>query len=62
MLGLENTYSRMNRLAKMELNLNLYITLDEVLEAIDRVTPEDISHIARELLSGDLFVSTIMPE
>ncbi|MFC1555608.1 M16 family metallopeptidase [candidate division KSB1 bacterium] len=62
MLGLENTYSRMNRLAKMELNLNLYVTLDEVLEAIDTVKPEDIAQIAHELLSGKLFMSAIMPE
>jgi predicted Zn-dependent peptidase len=60
MLGLESTSSRMSRLAKMEIYLGSYITLDEVCEAIESVTAEQIQQLARQLFAEEQLTSTII--
>jgi len=60
-LGLENTYSRMNRLAKMEMYLHSYFTLDKVLKNITNVTAAQVKELAGEILSGDMYTSIISP-
>ncbi|MFC1730275.1 M16 family metallopeptidase [candidate division KSB1 bacterium] len=60
-LGMENTYSVMNRLARMEIYLNNYITLEKVIESIESVTAENINTLARKYLSGDLCTTIITP-
>ncbi|MDZ7289113.1 MAG: insulinase family protein [candidate division KSB1 bacterium] len=60
MLGLESTSSRMSRLAKMEIYLGEYVTLDEVCAGIERVTAEQINQLARELFAEDKMTSTII--
>jgi len=62
MLGLESTYSRMNRLAKMEMYLKRYFTLDMVLEGIEEVTAEGIIDLANTLLNENLSTSIIEPK
>jgi len=52
-LSLESTSSRMNRLAKQELYHGHFITLDEMLGAIDAVKPEAVEELAARLLDGD---------
>jgi predicted Zn-dependent peptidase len=52
MLSLESTSSRMTRLAKQELYFGQYFTLDEILAAIDRVTPADTEAMIGTLLDG----------
>ena len=49
MLGLESTSSRMHRLAKMEVYLNAFVTLDEVINRIDKITSEQIMQVAENL-------------
>ncbi len=58
MLGLESTHSRMNRLAKMELYLQQYFNLDQVLDGINKVTPQDLVSVAQEILDEN--TTTIM--
>lgn len=60
MLGLESTSSRMSRLAKMELYLGEYVTLDEVCESIENVTSEQIQQLALELFAEEQLTSTII--
>lgn len=51
MLSLENTHSRMNKLAKDELYLGRHQTLEEIIAAIDRVTGEDLLRLSQDLLN-----------
>jgi len=60
MLGLENTSSRMSRLAKMEIYLEDYYTLDSTLAEIEKVTSDDILAIATKLLNEDSIFTTIL--
>lgn len=60
MLGLEGTYGRMNKLAKDELFQNRYISLQEMLKAIDHVTVEDLSRLSHSLFDPNLRVITAL--
>ncbi|MCH8285462.1 insulinase family protein [candidate division KSB1 bacterium] len=62
MLGLESTFSRMNRLANMEMYLKRYFTLDMVLAGIDNVKTNDLIKLANDLLTEDLSTSIIVPK
>ena len=48
MLSLENTASRMSHLARQEIYFDRQFSLDETLEGIERVTPDDIQRVARD--------------
>lgn len=50
MLGLESTSNRMMRLARMEMTMGKYVTLDDTIEEIDKVTGEQVIAVARELI------------
>lgn len=60
MLGLENTSSRMNRIAKHELLIGRYIPLDETVAGIDAVKAEEITELARELFQRNRFTAVTM--
>jgi predicted Zn-dependent peptidase len=60
MLGLEQVSSRMHRLAKMELYLNDFLSLDDLLNAIDKVTSEDVLAVAQRLVQPDQQLITIL--
>jgi predicted Zn-dependent peptidase len=60
MLGLESTSSRMSRLAKMEIYLGEYVTLDEVCAGIESVTTEQIQQLAQELFADERMTATII--
>ena len=60
MLGLESTSNRMMRLAKLEMYLKEYSTLDETIADIDRVTAEEIQGIAQDLFDSQKLVVTIL--
>jgi predicted Zn-dependent peptidase len=62
MLSLESTSSRMNRLAKHELHLGAFLTMDEMLAAIDGVRHEEVQALVTELLDEDhLALTTLGP-
>jgi predicted Zn-dependent peptidase len=50
MLSLESTSSRMNRVAKQELRFGSFFSLDEMLDAIDRVRPEEVEALTSRIL------------
>jgi len=60
MLGLESTSGRMNRLAKMELYVRSYYTLDDIIEKIDAVRAADIYQVANELFLPERLQTTIL--
>ena len=49
LLAAESPDSRMTRLAKCEIYFNRFIPLEEILTAIDGVTPQDVQNLAREI-------------
>ena len=49
-LGMENTTNRMIRMSNSILYYNRIVTIDEVIEKIDKITAEQILEIAREVL------------
>jgi predicted Zn-dependent peptidase len=62
MLSLESTSSRMNRLAKHELHLGSFLTMDQMLAAIDRVRHEEVQALINVLLDEDqLALTTLGP-
>ncbi len=60
-LGLEDTSSRMSRLAKAELLSGELPSLSEVLRRIDAVTSEDVHALAVDLFSQPLSLSVVGP-
>ncbi|WP_378952434.1 M16 family metallopeptidase [Pelosinus sp. sgz500959] len=51
LLGLESSSSRMSRIGKMETTIGNYITLDEVVRKIDKVSLEDLQKITQQLFN-----------
>ena len=51
-LSMESTESRMNRLAKGEFYFGRNISLKEILDSLDEVSPEAIAQLARDLLNS----------
>jgi predicted Zn-dependent peptidase len=60
MLSLESTSSRMANLARQEMYFGRFFTLDELLESIERVTPEDIQRIAQTFFEGRQIALTVL--
>lgn len=60
MLGLEGTYGRMNKLAKDELYQGRHVTLQEMVKAIDRISPDQIQRLSQKLLDLNEFVVTAL--
>lgn len=59
-LGLENTSSRMNRLARHELYTGAYHTISKTLGLIDRVTREDVVELCRSMISPERMTAVAM--
>jgi predicted Zn-dependent peptidase len=51
LISSDSPEARMSSIAKNEMIFGRYIGVDEILDEIDAVTPEDIRRLARELLS-----------
>jgi predicted Zn-dependent peptidase len=60
LLGLEGSSSRMSRMGKMEITLNKYVTLDEVVAKIDMVSLEDLQKIIKNLFNSDSLCFTAL--
>jgi len=60
MLNLESTSSRMSHLARQEIYFDRQFGLDETLEGVERVTPDDIQRVARDLFSSDALAATVL--
>jgi predicted Zn-dependent peptidase len=60
-LGLEDTGSRMSRLAKSELLYGDMLSVDELLAQVDDVTADEVNAVAAELLSKDMTLAVVGP-
>ena len=62
MLSLETSSSRMNRLAKHEMHLGSFLTMDQMLASIDGVQHEQVQALVGQLLDEDrLALTTLGP-
>ncbi len=62
MLSLESTSSRMNRLAKHEMHHGSFLTMDQMLAAVDAVRHEEVQALISELLDEErLALTTLGP-
>jgi len=60
-LGMEDTGSRMSRIAKSELSFGEYRSVPEVLADVAAVTVQEVSDIAAQVLAGPLCLSVVGP-
>jgi predicted Zn-dependent peptidase len=60
MLSLETSSSRMNRLAKHEMHLGAFLTMDDMLGAIDAVTHEAVQALVGQLLDEERLAMTTL--
>lgn len=60
MLGLESTSNRMNRLARHELFLNKYVSLDETIREINKVRVHDVTDLAQQLFTETRLAAVIL--
>ena len=60
-LGMEDTGSRMSRIAKSELSFGEYRSVPEVLADVAAATVQDVGEIAAEILAGPLCLSVVGP-
>ena len=62
MLSLESTSSRMNRIAKHELHLGSFLTLDQMIASIDAVRLDDVQALIGQILDEErLALTTLGP-
>ena len=59
-LGLESSGSRMSNLARQQMYYGRFISIDEVVAEIDRVTPADIERLANELFRPEALALTLL--
>ena len=59
-LGLESSSARMSNLARQQMYYGRFTTTEEIVEAVDRVTAEDIQRVARTLFQSDLLSLTLL--
>jgi predicted Zn-dependent peptidase len=60
LLALESTSRRMSQLAKNEIYFGEYVSLDSLVEGIDRVQVVDLLELSREVLKPERFVTVIL--
>jgi predicted Zn-dependent peptidase len=60
MLSLESTSSRMTHLAREDIYFDAHFTLDETLEAIERVTADDVQRVAGDLFANGSLAATVL--
>ena len=60
MMGLESMSNRMMRIARQELFFNQYHSLDEIIEAVEHVTAEQIVDVATELFNPESFSRIVL--
>jgi predicted Zn-dependent peptidase len=54
-LAMESTDARMNRLAKCEYYFDRYLNMDEIIEQVEAVTPEQVAEAAEQMLGKNGF-------
>ncbi len=60
LLSLESTDSRMSRLAKNEIFFHRFVSTEEIIEGIEKVSAEEIGSLAQEIFRPDSFSLTVL--
>ncbi|HEY6894925.1 MAG TPA: pitrilysin family protein [Rhodanobacteraceae bacterium] len=60
MLSLENTASRMSHIARQEIYFDRQFGLDETLQGIEKVTPDDVQRVATDLFDERSLSATVL--
>jgi predicted Zn-dependent peptidase len=60
MLNLESTSARMSALAQMEMTFERFFSPDEIIRAVDAVTPESVQRLAREIFRTEALALTVL--
>ena len=60
LLSLESTDSRMGRLAKSEIYFNRFVTTEEIIQGIDRVTANEVGKLANALFKPESLSLTVL--
>jgi len=60
LLGLESSSSRMSRIGKMEVTLGKFVSLDEVVNKIDRVMLTDVNQMIEQMLIAEKLCFTAL--
>ena len=60
MLNLESTSSRMSNLARQEIYFGRFFSLDEIIERIEAVSPEEVMEIARDCFRAETIAVTVL--
>ncbi|HET9742134.1 MAG TPA: pitrilysin family protein [Terriglobales bacterium] len=60
MLGLESSSARMSNLARQEMYFDRFFSLDEIIERIESVTPEQLQEMAVDLFQPDKIAVTVL--
>ncbi|MDP2156675.1 MAG: pitrilysin family protein, partial [Nitrospirota bacterium] len=59
LLALESTNSRMNNIARQEMYFGRYISPDEIIKEVDRVTMNQVTDLAERLIRKSLFSAVV---
>jgi len=59
MLGLESLSNRMTRLGRLEMHDQEFVSLDEVICEVDRITTKEVQEVAEDLFDQDSFSSVV---
>jgi len=61
-LGLEDTSSRMSRIARSEMNNGYVPSVSEVLDRVSSVTMDEVHALAHQIWSQDRLTAVVGPE
>jgi predicted Zn-dependent peptidase len=59
-LSLESSNSHMSRLARQEIYFGKYLSIDDIIKGVEKVTRERVQHLAQQLFSGESMSLTIL--
>ncbi len=59
-IGLETSSSRMSNLARQQMYFGRFFSLDDLVEQIERVTPDEVRGLANELFQSDRIALTLL--
>jgi predicted Zn-dependent peptidase len=59
-IGLESSGSRMSNLARQQMYFGRFFGVDEMMQEIDAVKPDEVQELARELFQPDVMALTLL--
>ena len=59
-LSLESSTSHMSRLARQEIYFGKYLSMDDIIKGVEKVTAEQVQRVARQLFTGENTSLTIL--